>query len=235
MVADWPTARVAELEARGYLLVQDGNHGASRPLPHEIVDTGIPHVRAADIKGGSIDFDGAQRVAESAWARIKKGRATGGDVLLTHKGTVGTVAKVPLGVGRMLCSPQTTFWRSLDPNLLDQGFVFAFLRSPIFQDQIQSLMHESDMAPYVSLTNQRGLLMTLPPTVDQRAIASVLAALDEKIESNKRLSEVLLQIITCAFDRSLETLPQQSIALGDLGDVIGGGTPSSSELSFWAL
>jgi len=98
----------------------------------------------------------------------------------------------------MLCSPQTTFWRSLDPDVVDQGFVFAFLRAPLLQDQIRSLMHESDMAPYVSLTNQRGLLMTLPPIAEQRAIAALLGALDNKIESNARTSAAAVSVLRFA-------------------------------------
>jgi len=47
------------------------------------------------------------------------------------------------------------------------------------------------MAPYVSLTSQRGLSVTLPPIGTQRAIARILGALDDKIELNRRMSETL--------------------------------------------
>lgn len=195
MEAEWPTATVAQLEKAGVLLVQDGNHGASRPTADEIVSDGIPHVRAADIgEDGGIRFDCAQRVADSAWDRIQKGRSRGGDTLLTHKGTVGRVASVPAGVDRLLCSPQTTFWRSLDEERLDQGYIAAFLRSEVLQQQLRLVMHESDMAPYVSLTNQRGLAVTLPPLPTQQAIALVLRALDDKIESNRSLAKTLGEV-----------------------------------------
>ncbi len=47
------------------------------------------------------------------------------------------------------------------------------------------------MAPYVSLTSQRGLSVTVPPIEEQREIASVLGALDDKIELNRRMNETL--------------------------------------------
>jgi type I restriction enzyme S subunit len=47
------------------------------------------------------------------------------------------------------------------------------------------------MAPYVSLTSQRGLYVTLPPIDTQRAIARILGTLDDKIELNRGMSETL--------------------------------------------
>jgi type I restriction enzyme S subunit len=233
-------ATVSELERRGVLLVQDGNHGANRPRGNEIVESGIPHVRAADIdSNGVIDFEGAQQVSESAYSRIKKGRAEPGDVLLTHKGTVGRVGRVPLGVRPFLCSPQTTFWRSLDASVLNQGFLHAYLRSPEFSGQLRARMNETDMAPYVSLTAQRELVLPLPPIEAQAAVAEVLRPLDERIESNRRLASRLEEITVALFkahfidfvgmtdlvDSEIGPIPRgwEVRALSSLGRFVNGG------------
>jgi type I restriction enzyme S subunit len=47
------------------------------------------------------------------------------------------------------------------------------------------------MAPYVSLTSQRGLSVTLPPIETQRASAHLLGTLDDKLELNRRMNETL--------------------------------------------
>jgi type I restriction enzyme S subunit len=49
----------------------------------------------------------------------------------------------------------------------------------------------TDMAPYLSLTDQRRLSITLPPPADQKAIAAVLGALDDKIELNRLMNATL--------------------------------------------
>jgi type I restriction enzyme S subunit len=194
------TKSVGELEAAGVLLVQDGNHGEYRPRREELVPDGTPHIRAADISdAGVIDFAGAQRINDVALARIRKGVGAPGDVLLTHKGTVGRVARAPAEAPHFVCSPQTTFWRSLDSNQLDQTFVFAYLRSPSFAAQLRTRMHESDMAPYVSLTAQRSFVLPLPPISEQRRIAAVLGVLDDKIESNRRLAGLLEETVATLF------------------------------------
>ncbi len=189
MKSSWRSRTVSQLEAARILLVQDGNHGEYRPRRDELVARGTPHIRAADIgDDGVIDFSGAQRISEVALARIKKGVGARGDVLLTHKGTVGRLARVPSDAPHFVCSPQTTFWRSLDGNQLDQAFLFAYMRSPMFAAQLRVRMNDSDMAPYVSLTAQRAFTVLLPPIAEQRRIASILNAVDDKINSNFRLN-----------------------------------------------
>ena len=250
MKSEWITASVAELEADGIILVQDGNHGEHRPRRHELDPAGTPHIRAADISdSGVIDFDGAQRINNQALAKIRKGVGAPGDVILTHKGTVGRVARVPLGAPHFVCSPQTTFWRSREPDRLDQSFLFGYLRSPEFAAQLKRRMHESDMAPYVSLTAQRSLLVPLPPIERQRAIAAVLGALDDKIDSNRRLAGLLEETAAALFCArfvdfvGVEEFEETEIGpvphgwcvapIGNVLPVVGGSTPSTKVPAYW--
>lgn len=191
MAGEWLTATVAELQREGILLVEDGNHGEYRPRPDEFVDSGVAFIRAADMNDGRVLFDSASKINEHAKKRITKGIGLPGDVLLSHKGTVGKVALVPNDAPDFVCSPQTTFWRTRDPNRLDRKYLYAFLRSPAFHAQLATRAGETDMAPYVSLTSQRGLSVAVPPIDVQRAIAHILGTLDDKIELNRRMNETL--------------------------------------------
>lgn len=60
-------------------------------------------------------------------------------------------------------------------------------------------MHESDMAPYVSLTEQKALSLDLPPLDQQQAIGRVLSSLDDKIENNRQLVETLEKLASELF------------------------------------
>lgn len=201
MVPEWRTATVAELQREGILLVEDGNHGEYRPRPDEFVDHGVAFVRAADMDGGIILFDSASRINDRARQRIRKGVGAPGDVLLSHKGTVGKVALVPDDAPSFVCSPQTTFWRTLNPRVLDRKYLCAFLRSPGFQAQLATRAGETDMAPYVSLTSQRGLSVLLPPIQEQHAIAGILGTLDGKIELGQQMNKTLEAIGQAVFRR----------------------------------
>ncbi len=210
----------ADLIADGVLRIEDGNHGEYRPLKHEFVDDGVPFIRAADMTSGVVDFAGAGRIDDVARARIRKGVGEPGDVLLSHKGTVGRVAVVPADAPDYVCSPQTTFWRSLDHDRLDQRFLRCALESNSMQRQLQVLMAQTDMAPYVSLTDQRRLMVPLPPIDEQRAIAEVLGALDDKIAANTRLVETLDALRRARLQPMLDDAEPQP--LSDIAEFVNG-------------
>jgi type I restriction enzyme S subunit len=68
-----------------------------------------------------------------------------------------------------------------------------------FYRQISGLKGQTDMADYVSLTDQRRMEITLPPAPLQRAIAGVLGALDDKIEQNRRTARALERLARAIF------------------------------------
>ena len=241
--------RVTDLEAEGILRIEDGNHGEYRPRRNEFSSDGTSFVRAANVVDGAVDFDGADRINDLALARIRKGIGRPGDLLLTHKGTVGRVARVPRNASPFVCSPQTTFWRVLDEDQVDRDYLFAYLRSPVFRQQLYTRMHGSDMAPYVSLTEQRSLLLDLPPLAEQRAIGEVVGVLDDKIENNRLLAKTLEEIAATLFkarfvdfvdhddliESEIGPIPRgwEVKAIGDALPVVGGSTPSTKNPNYW--
>jgi type I restriction enzyme S subunit len=269
LIGEWRTSTVADLQREGVLLVEDGNHGEYRPRPDEFLDYGVAFIRAADMDDGRVLFDSASKINDRARQRITKGIGAPGDILLSHKGTVGKVAIVSDDAPPFVCSPQTTFWRTLDLDVLDRKYLYAFLRSAAFRAQLATRSGETDMAPYVSLTSQRGLSVTLPPIGVQRAIAQILGTLDDKFELNRRMNETLEAMARAIFkswfvdfdpvrakaegrdsglpkhiadlfpdrfeDSELGEIPTgwQAKSIGDLADVVGGSTPSTSNLDFW--
>ena len=199
MAGEWRSATVEELQRDGILRVEDGNHGEYRPRKDEFVSSGVAFIRAADMNGGIVLFGSAAKINEDARGRITKGIGEPDDILLSHKGTVGKLALVPDEAPPFVCSPQTTFWRTLDTETLDRKYLYAFLRSPGFTSQLATRAGETDMAPYVSLTSQRGFSVTLPPFPEQRAIAQILGTLDDKIELNRRRNQTLEAMVRALF------------------------------------
>lgn len=195
----WLKESVIDLQNRGILLVEDGNHGESRPRPDEFCDTGVAFIRAADMDCGRVLFGSAEKINTHARQRITKGIGKPGDVIISHKGTVGKVALVLDDAPPFVCSPQTTFWRTTNEKVLDRNYLYAYLRSPLFHSQLAARAGETDMAPYVSLTSQRALLVTIPPIGVQHAIATILSSLDDKIELNRRTCETLEEMARAIF------------------------------------
>lgn len=191
MSSEWRQVQVSDLEKACVLLVQDGNHGEYRPRPNEFGVGDTAFIRAADMAGGRVLFDTAGRINDDAVDRIRKGKAKGGDIIFSHKGTVGKIALTPMDSPSFVCSPQTTFWRTLDLEQLDRRYLYYFMRSPAFINQWSVRKGETDMADYVSLTAQRNLFVVAPPIEIQRTIGRILGALDEKIELNHQMNHTL--------------------------------------------
>lgn len=203
MSSEWPRLKVNELQARGSLLVEDGNHGEYRPRPDEFTNEGTSFIRAADMADGRVLFKSAECINDVARARVRKGIGRPGDVLLSHKGTVGKVALVESKCPGFVCSPQTTFWRVLDDSVIDRRYLFAYLQSHDFKVQLASRKGETDMADYVSLTAQRQLSVPLPSMAVQRAIGDYSSMLADRItllrETNATLEAIALALFKSWF------------------------------------
>lgn len=72
----------------------------------------------------------------------------------------------------------------------------------------------------------------LPPLAEQRGIAATLGALDDKIESNVRLQVLQLDLAEAIYLDACER-GADTVSLKDAGKWLSGGTPSTSEPSFW--
>jgi type I restriction enzyme S subunit len=195
-----PTARTIEdLLADGSILaIQDGNHGETHPKATEYVPEGIPFIMASDIRDGRVLLSQAKRLPKARTDQLRIGFALPGDVLLTHKGTVGEAAIAPKVPHYLMLTPQVTYYRT-NPQQLDARYlVFAF-RSPFFQDQLVNVSAQSTR-PYVSITTQRRLLVPWHEPAIQRRIASVLGAYEDLIEVNLRRISLLEEMAQRLFE-----------------------------------
>ncbi|MCC6348793.1 MAG: restriction endonuclease subunit S [Candidatus Eisenbacteria bacterium] len=144
---------------------------------------------ARDFHGGRVDIAGARKIPKALGDKLRIGFARAGDVLLTHKGTVGLVAMVPEVQDYVMLTPQVTYYRTNPAALLNTYLKYAF-QSPFFRHQLESYSAQSTR-PYIGITAQKDLELEMPPPRLQRRIADTLSAYDELIENNQRRIEIL--------------------------------------------
>lgn len=191
MGGEWFSATVMELQDQGVLFVEDGNHGENRPLRDEFVDAGTPFVRPDDLEGGRVDFSRCDCINDRALARVRKGKGKPGDLVFTHRATVGRIARIGNDAPPFVANPGVTVWRSTNPSVLDPVYLYFFMQTRAFMDQVWAEAGGTDTFPYISLTQQRRLVISFPPLNQQQSIAHILGTLDDKIELNRRMSETL--------------------------------------------
>jgi len=188
MGGEWREYTFATLIQAQALEIGDGY----RAKNSELGGDGPFFLRAGHVRDTHIDFDGADRFHRELTGAVTSKMSCPGDVIVTTKGnSTGRTSFVSDNLPPFVYSPHLSYWRSLDAKVIVPGFLRYWSRSQHFQAQLAGLAASTDMAPYLSLVDQKRLRVILPPVGEQRAIAHILGTLDNKIELNRRMNETL--------------------------------------------
>lgn len=82
--------------------IQDGNHGAQHPKASDYAERGVPFVMARDLKDGKIDLTNINYIPKTVYQKLRIGFAIEGDILLTHKATIGVTAIIQEGISEVM-------------------------------------------------------------------------------------------------------------------------------------
>ncbi|MEW5850479.1 MAG: restriction endonuclease subunit S [Myxococcota bacterium] len=177
----WKVLTVGECLDDGILLDhQDGNHGVDYPRKAEFTQEGVPFVLAASITdGGHIDFDAAPKLPEERASRLRVGFARGGDVVLSHNGSLGLVAVIPEHWGQLVIGSSLTLYRP-EGAVMDRWYLATYLSSEPFQAQLRSAANEV-RRNQVTLPRQKELLLAVPPLAEQVRIGAAAESIRQRI------------------------------------------------------
>lgn len=174
---EWEVEQVAELIKKNVLDdIQDGNHGEAHPKSSDFVHVGIPFIMASNISDDKIDFANCYKISTKQYRQLRIGFSKAGDILLSHKASIGFVARVPLDIKEVMLTPQVTYYRVLNENILKPDYLEYFFRSSTFQTPLHNLAKQSTR-DYIGITMQKSLKVAYPNnTVEQQLISERLMA-----------------------------------------------------------
>ena len=168
---------------------QDGNHGELHPVAKDYVEFGVPFIMANDIREGQLCLESCKRITDAQASRLRIGFAKPGDILLTHKGSVGLTAVVPDSAGEfVMLTPQVTYYRVRDSSQLRPNFLLAAFSSESFQRVLLNRAKQSTR-DYIGILAQRELPITVPDLSIQDQILEKLEHIDGLIYSLKANSK----------------------------------------------
>lgn len=178
----------------------DGNHGGIHPTQSDFTSEGIPFIMASDIVNSEIDYSECKYITEERSRELKKGFAKEGDVLLTHKATIGRVALVKeITTPYIVLTPQVTYYRILNRKILNNEFLKYYFGWCKFNDLFTAWAQGGSTRAYLGITAQQKLPIIIPPIEEQKAIANILSTLDEKIEINNQINKNLEEMAQAIF------------------------------------
>lgn len=179
----------------------DGNHGETHPKGNDFIESGIPFVMASDIENGKINYSKCKYISKEQAEKLRKGFSIEGDVLLTHKATIGRTALVSkLSIDYIMLTPQVTYYRVKDKKVLSNEFLKYYFDNSTFQELIKLMSGSGSTRAYIGITAQKNLYIKYPSLFHQKQIAKVLSDLDAKIEVNNKINQELEAMAKTLYD-----------------------------------
>lgn len=210
----WVEKNVAELVEEGALAKPfDGNHGEIHPKKSDYTKFGVPFIMACDLQNGSVDTMGCKFISRELADSLRVGFAKDGDVLISHKGTIGRSAILNTEDNYIMLTPQVTSYRIKDNSRLFNRFIRYYFMSPVFQREMIAGAADGSTRAYIGITKQLTLRFRFPCVDEQRRITGKLDALTpetQRLESIYKLKlaaldELKKNLLHQAFTGQLST------------------------------
>ena len=195
---DWITFTIAEIISQERNALVGGPFGSDL-VSKDYVPFGIPVIRGANMGNGRWVSGDFVFVSKDKADSLSANCAKPGDLVFTQRGTIGQVALVPeVGFARYLIS-QSQMKLSVNPKKVSGLFLFYVFNTAEQQNYIQQNAIRTGV-PHTNLGILRNTPIRLPALAKQNSIASVLSALDDKIELNNRINEELEGMAKLLYD-----------------------------------
>ncbi len=166
---------------------------SKRVFANDYVAAGVPFWRGKEIvelsAGRSITTELfiSEKTYESLGRKI--GFPKTDDILLTSVGTLGRAYKLNKSDRIYFKDGNLTWFRNYSERL-DPSWLLYWMRSDVGQTSFERTKIGSTQQA-LTIVNLKSLKVALPPLPEQREIAAILGALDDKIEVNRKTAAVL--------------------------------------------
>ena len=170
------------------------------------------------------------------------------DIVIVKTGSsIGRTTRIREIKHPMTLNPQFVVLKDIK---VDNGFLSYIIKSPLFQASLKAITVGSAI-PTLSQKNLAKISINIPEEKTQKRISRVLSSLDDKIEVNRKMNENLEQQAMALFkswfvdfepfkdgefvESELGMIPKgwRVGTLEEIGDVIGGSTPSKASPEYY--
>lgn len=219
--------------------------GLVTTMTKHYTDEGTLLIRNSDIKDGKFEFGDNPIYLEKTFAEKNETRMHQiGDVITVHTGDVGTSAVITeneaksIGFATIVTRP--------NPKIIDSNYLCSFLNTDKHKKWAVSISTGDGRTNY-NLGDYFELVVPVPSIAEQKKIASYIQKLNRLITLHQRkydkLTNVKKSMLEKMFPQNGSNVPEirfkgfteawEQRKLGELAEIVGGGTPSTSVDSYW--
>ena len=188
IAASWNVTTLSQLCSGNDASIQTGPFGTALHAA-DYVDEGIPCVMPQDIRDGRVSTANIAKITPEDHQRLKGYHLRVGDIVYPRRGDIVKRALITERESGWLCG---TGCLRIRPNLdeVDPRFLSYYLAHPDVCAWIESNAVGATM-PHLNTGLAGSIPVVSPPLPEQREIAGILGALDDKIELNRRMAATL--------------------------------------------
>jgi type I restriction enzyme S subunit len=206
----------------------------------EYVDSGFFVMRITNVQDGFIELNNPKYIREKG-DDFKKFVLNPNDILVSLTGNVGRVGIIQKEHLPAVLNQRVARIVVTDPDLLDQKYLFNFLKSPFFISKVIEMGHGMAQKN-VSTKDIENLQIPLPSFAEQKKIVSKLEKVLGKIKEAKKLrseaEETTKNLIPAELHKIFSEGEKKGWEEKELGDetilkITSGGTPSRSDADFY--
>jgi type I restriction enzyme S subunit len=207
----------------------------------QFVPQGFPLASIKEVQSRFVELTNAKQTTAHFYNLLIEGgrKPRSGDMILSRNATVGEVAQVadwhpPFAMGQDVCLLRK---KSSEHST---EFLQAVFQSPVILNQLADLMVGSTFKR-ANVQQIRNFAVPMPPTPEQRAIATalsdvdaLLAALDRLIAKKRDLKQAAMQQLLTGQNRLPGFHEEWEVKrLGEICEIAMGRTPPRLNQAFW--
>lgn len=190
-------------------------------------------IRNNNIKHGRIDFSSPSYTDDEHFAqRIKRAKPQPGDIIITREAPIGDVGMIPENTE--CCLGQRMVLLRANQSVCDNFYLLYSLQSLYVQHQISWSEGTGTTVSNLRIPHLEQIQIPYLPLEQQAKISSVLRALEEKIENNRRLNDNLYEMVNAYYKELFASQEMELTTVGAYASKIySGGTPTTSNAAYW--
>ena len=207
-------------------------------------DNGTEILQAKHITTGLVSFEDVRYINKSQYPEyFPKYIPEKGDILFANIGTIGPCAKVTENKEFLVA---WNILRMIPKTKESSDFIYTVLQKLNSQGFFEKVT-TGNATKFVNKDSMLGIKMMVPDVKEQTKIGSFFSTLDATITFHQRKLDLLVKskkaYLQKMFPKNGEDKPEIRFAgfidaweqcrLGDVAEIVGGGTPSTSNSSFW--
>ena len=197
------------------------------------VDKGIPVLNGSNLEGFELSGKSFRYVTEEKADSLKKANAYKGDVVITHRGTLGQIVYIPQTAQRdRYVISQSQFRVKCNKKVLPEYFVYYF-HTPIGQHKLLSNASQVGVPALArpSSTFQK-IEIEIPDLETQKKVVKLIGSLQTRIKTNAEINDNLQQQAAALFANFYDQA-ETEVGFTEMIQILGGGTPKTGESSYW--